>query len=202
MKILFATRNRGKLAELKKLLCLDIFEIVCLDDLDVQIPNIEETGSTFAENAYLKASKTAEFTGLPSLADDSGLVVDALNGEPGIHSARYAGPNVSDNDRNMFLLEKLKDVPPQKRTARFWCAIAFVDPQKPQYTQIFEGTCEGEILEKPRGIYGFGYDPLFYFPKMGKSFAELSKDEKNLVSHRGNAMVKMANFLQNSFSSD
>ncbi len=194
MKIVFATRNPGKLRELRQLLFHEGLEVVGLDDLP-GAPPIEENGATFAENAVAKALGTMRATGLPSLADDSGLEVDALQGAPGVRSARYAGPDASDADRVALLLQHLQGVPPEQRSARFRCAVAFADPRDPDRVEVREGTCEGRILEAPRGQGGFGYDPVFYVEALGQTFAEAPAATKNRLSHRGQAMRQMAAYL-------
>jgi XTP/dITP diphosphohydrolase len=195
MRLVFATHNRGKLKELSQLLSLDGVELLSLDDLK-GIPRIEETGETFSENAELKARVVMEATGLPALADDSGLEVDAIDGAPGVRSARYAGPGASDAERIYLLLRNLEGVPPEKRTARFRCVVAFIDPLDPDRVRLQEGSCEGLILDKPRGKGGFGYDPVFYVEELGQTFAEASPEAKNRLSHRGEAMHKMMEELR------
>lgn len=185
-RLVFATRNRGKLAELHQLLALDGVELLGLDDIEV--PEIEETGATFAENATAKAQGVMQATGLPALADDSGLEVDALDGAPGVRSARYAGPDASDADRVALLLRNLGGVPTERRTARFRCVVAFVDPAAPDQVSLHHGSCEGRIIEQPRGSSGFGYDPVFYVEELGQTFAEAAPADKNRLSHRGQAM--------------
>lgn len=184
MRLLIATHNRGKLIEYQGLLAGLPLELVTLDDVGLR-DDIEENGATFAENARLKAIAYARRSNLLTLADDSGLEVDALGGEPGVRSKRYAGENKSDAERNAFLLNKLREVPREKRSARFRCAIALASPQG----QVWEsqGTCEGEIIYAPRGTHGFGYDPIFYFPERGVTMAELPTAEKNKISHRARA---------------
>jgi XTP/dITP diphosphohydrolase len=184
MRLLIATHNRGKLIEYQELFAGLPLDLVTLDDVGIR-KDVEENGRSFAENARLKALAYAKQSRLLTLADDSGLEVDALNGEPGVYSKRYAGENVTDAERNLFLLDKLRDVPRGQRTARFQCAIAIARPDG----KVWEtnGTCEGEILFAPRGTHGFGYDPIFFFPTLGKTMAELSTEEKNRVSHRARA---------------
>ena len=155
--------------------------------------DVEETGTTFAENARLKALTYARQSGLLTLADDSGLEVDALGGEPGVFSKRYAGEGKSDAERIEFLLDKLRDVPPGKRSARFRCAIAIASPDGKLHET--DGTCEGEIIFSPRGTNGFGYDPIFYFPARGVTMAELPPEEKNRVSHRAQAAIHARTIL-------
>lgn len=184
MKLLIATHNQGKLIEYQELLAGLPLELVTLGDVGIP-EDVEENGATFDENARLKALAYARKSGLLTLADDSGLEVDALGGEPGVHSKRYAGENKTDAERNAFLLEKLRNVPASQRTARFRCVIAIATPAG----QVWEsaGTCEGEILFAPRGSHGFGYDPIFYFPELHATMAELPTPVKNQVSHRARA---------------
>ena len=160
------------------------FELVPLADVGIDA-DVEETGTTYAENATLKAVTYARLSSLPTLADDSGLEVDGLDGEPGPRSARYAGEDANDDDRIAFLLQKLNNIPREKWTARFRCVIALTRPDCP--VELFEGRCEGVITDRPRGASGFGYDPAFYIPEMNRTMAELSFDEKNRISHRGRA---------------
>ena len=184
MRLLIATHNRGKLIEYRELLAGLPYELVTLDDVGIR-EDVEETGTTFAENAHLKALAYARQSGLLTLADDSGLEVDALGGEPGVRSKRYAGEDASDADRNAFLLSKLREVPRGKRSARFRCVICIASPRDETWES--DGTCEGEIIFEPRGTNGFGYDPVFYFPERGVTMAELPSEEKNRVSHRAKA---------------
>lgn len=195
VKLLFATKNRGKLVELRKLLPIEGLELLCLEDLP-SFPEVEEDGDTFAANACLKARAAMQFHGLAALADDSGLEVDALNGAPGVRSARYAGPGATDEDRYRKLLGELQEVADLDRSARFRCALAFADPEKSEELQVFEGRCEGVIIEGPRGEGGFGYDPVFLVPQEQKTFAELSADTKNAISHRGQAMQAFAQWFE------
>ncbi len=185
-KLLLATTNPGKAREYAGLLDGLPVEVVTLKEAGVAA-DVEETGATIAENAVLKATEYARRTGLLTLADDSGLEVDALGGEPGPRSARYAGEGASDEERNRFLLAKLASVPEGQRKARFRCVIAIATPNLDVRTA--EGTCEGVIARQPRGANGFGYDPLFYLPDVGKHMAELPLEHKNRISHRGKAMA-------------
>jgi XTP/dITP diphosphohydrolase len=157
------------------------------------IGDIEETGSTFTDNALIKARHVCHGTGLPALADDSGLVVDALNGEPGVYSARY-GNKKTDEERYMLLLQKMKNVPDDKRQARFVCVMALAFPDGREY--IEEGVCEGIIAEEPAGDNGFGYDPVFFIPELGKTMAQLPLDVKNAISHRARALQKVKILLE------
>lgn len=193
MKLLIATHNRGKLREYGEILDGLPFELVTLDDAGIT-HDVEETGATFEENARLKALTYARQSGLLALADDSGLEVDALGGEPGIYSKRYAGEGKSDAERNAYLLEKMRDVPQPNRTARFRCVIVIADADGQTWTS--EGTCEGEIAFAPRGANGFGYDPIFIVSGSEKHLAEFSAEEKNKISHRGRAAVGARQALQ------
>jgi XTP/dITP diphosphohydrolase len=192
MRLLIATHNRGKLIEYQAMLADLPVELVTLDDVGIR-DDVPETGTTFAENARLKALAYARASGLLTLADDSGLEVDALGGEPGVRSKRYAGENTSDAERNAFLLAKLRDVPAGKRTARFRCAIAIATPDGKLWEA--EGTCEGEIAFDARGTNGFGYDPIFHVAERGVRMAELATAEKNRVSHRARAAEQARKIL-------
>ena len=191
--LLVATRNRGKLRELASLLSNVPMRLVSLDEAGVD-GEVEETGATFEENAVLKATAYAKASGLTTLADDSGLEVDALGGEPGVRSARYAGAGADDGARVRLLLRNLRETPAGGRQARFRCAIAVASPNGPVRT--FAGVCEGTIADAPRGRNGFGYDPVFLLPEMGKTMAELSDEEKDAVSHRGMAARRAAAALR------
>ncbi|MDP4118048.1 MAG: XTP/dITP diphosphatase [Bacillota bacterium] len=186
MKIVAATNNKNKLREFVEILAPLGYHVISLKDLNMNI-EVEETGSTFEENSLLKAKAIMEATNIAALADDSGLMVDGLNGEPGIYSARYC--EGSDADRVEFLLEKMKKIPDGKRTARFVSVITLCFTDGDIITA--RGTCEGTIAREPKGKNGFGYDPVFYIEKYGKTFAQLSPDEKNLISHRGNALSEL-----------
>lgn len=193
MKILLATQNLGKVKELEELLQGEEIEVISLADLE-EWEEIEETGTTFAENASLKARIAAQRTGLISLADDSGLEVDALNGAPGVNSARYAGTPKDDEKNNAKLLAELEGVPDEERTARFRCALAIALPTGEEY--LTEGIVEGRILKEPRGREGFGYDPLFYLPDFGRTMAQLALSQKNKISHRAQAFRNAIPILQ------
>lgn len=186
MKVLIASNNRGKLREIQALLRGIDVELVSPFDLGL-VCDVEETGHTYAENAALKAKAFQVASGLPSLADDSGLEVQALHGQPGIHSARFSPlPGATDADRRSFLLKRLKGHP-RPWLARFVCTIALASPgDEIQYSQ---GECEGEIIPQERGHNGFGYDPIFFLPDLGKTMAELDDDVKNRVSHRSRAVL-------------
>ncbi len=189
-KLMLATTNPGKVREFKALLGqYELFNKLTLltpKDWPEALPEVEETGATFAENARLKAVALARATGLAALADDSGLCVDALGGEPGLHSARWAGAGATDADRNRRLLERLAGVSQEKRTARFVCAVSLAWPDGASVEAA--GTCEGVFLEMPRGANGFGYDPLFQVAELGRTMAELTAEEKDTVSHRAKAL--------------
>ena len=184
--LVLATRNEGKISEFKDLIASFGIEIKSLKDFG-PIPLVEEDGATFEDNAYKKASFTAKVLGLPALADDSGLMVEALGGMPGVRSARYAGQGATDRENNHKLLEVMKDV--EEREASFMCIIAIAVPAGPAL--IYEGRCDGKITREPMGENGFGYDPLFYFPPLKKTFAQMKSEEKNRVSHRGKAMAEL-----------
>ena len=186
IRLVVATGNAGKVREITRILDGVCVEIVSLADFP-SMPEPEETGSTFAENAAIKARYAVQHTGLPALADDSGLEVDALGGQPGIYSSRFAGPNATDKERYELLLSLLADVPDDKRTARFKCAAALAFPSGE--LQMFEGVCEGVICKEPHGANGFGYDPVFFLPQYGLTMAEVGEDLKNEISHRGKAML-------------
>jgi XTP/dITP diphosphohydrolase len=198
MKILIATRNKNKIKEIADKFS-KILGVTVLSPTDIEqeygvLPDVIEDGTTFAENALKKARELAKITGFSTMADDSGLVVDALGGEPGVYSARYAGEGATDAQRNAFLLEKMKDIPPEKRQASFVCSIALVFPDKNEY--LVEGICEGYIALEPKGAHGFGYDPIFFLPEYNKTMAELPLDIKNTLSHRAKALEKAAEILK------
>ena len=196
-KLVVATKNAGKVAEIA----------AALESMDVMVQSVaafgemaepEETGVTFGENALLKARYYAEVTGLPCLADDSGLEVDLLQGAPGVYSARYAGVGATDRENNEKLLQALQAFPSAERTGRFRCALVFFDPGGA--TISANGTCEGIILASPQGDGGFGYDPLFFMPPFGKTLAEMTVAEKNSVSHRGQGLRIMTAKLKEYWS--
>ena len=184
MKLVLASKNQHKLVEMQTILGQLGLEVVLESQVGVDV-DVEETGITFMENALLKARAVCEASGMAAIADDSGLMVDALNGEPGVYSARYGGKD-SDAARTAYLLENMAEVPEEKRTARFVSAIACALPDGRVVTA--EGYCEGTILFETRGDNGFGYDPVFYVSSLGKTFAEADGAEKNAISHRGNAL--------------
>jgi len=193
MKILVATNNAHKVQELKALINIPNCELFTMKDLNINL-DIEENGSTFEENAIIKAKALYEYINNPAyivIADDSGLCVDYLNGAPGIYSARFSGGNDADNRKK--LLNELNNIPDEKRGAHFNCTIALINNNE---LTIFEGICNGIIAKEEIGANGFGYDPLFFYPEFNKTFAELSSEEKNQVSHRANAVKKLKEYLE------
>ena len=195
-RIVLASNNVGKVREFNQL--LEGREIEVIPQSEFSVAEIEETGLTFVENALLKARNATEHTGLPAVADDSGLEVDALQGAPGIYSARYAGAGASDLDNLEMLLDALKDVPDEKRGARFQCLMVYMRHAKDPTPRIFQGAWEGRILDQARGDNGFGYDPVFYVPDQRCSSAQLPPEVKNRLSHRGQALRLLVNSLASS----
>lgn len=193
-QIVLASSNAGKVREFNQLLAGTEFEVVPQSEFGVQ--EVEETGLTFVENAILKARNAAAHTGLPAIADDSGLEVDALNGAPGIYSARYAGIGASDRANLDKLLEAIRDVPDERRTARFQCLMVYLRHAGDPTPRIFQGTWEGRILHAPQGDNGFGYDPVFYVPDRACSSAQLAPEVKNRLSHRGQALQQLVAALR------
>ena len=191
--VILATNNQGKVKELENMLKDFEVKVLSLKDFP-ELPEVEEDGETFTENALKKAREICVETNYITIADDSGLEVDALNGQPGVYSARFAGEVKDDAANNDKLLRLLKDVPEAKRTARFRCVIALVTPQGNE--QVFEGSCEGVIGHALKGAEGFGYDPLFIVPDYHKTFAELGIETKNKISHRGKAFKKTVEYLR------
>ena len=192
MKMVFATKNEGKVREIKEMLDSMDVELMSLNHFE-SLPEIVEDGKTYLENALKKAKIISEFTGETVLADDSGLEVDALGGEPGIYSARYAGEGATDNENNARLLDKLKRVSANERTASFCCALVLYE--KGGHYHSFEARWEGRIIDESRGGNGFGYDPIFLSPAFNKTAAELPPEIKNKVSHRGQAFAKLKEYL-------
>ena len=190
-KIILASGNPGKLTELRAMLREKKVDLISQSDLEVG--EVEETGLNFAENALIKARHACKETGLPAIADDSGIEVDALGGKPGIYSARYAGVSgaTADAENNVRLLQDLKEVPEQDRTARFQCVIVYLLHERDSMPLICQGSWEGRILFTERGRNGFGYDPLFYVPTHGCTSAQLDVEVKNSLSHRGQALRKL-----------
>ncbi len=194
--IVLASNNAGKVREFNQL--LQGSEIEIMPQSEFSVAEIEETGITFVENALLKARNAAENTGLPAVADDSGLEVDALQGAPGIYSARYAGTGASDLENLRKLLDDLESVPDESRTARFQCLMVYLRHATDPTPRIFQGTWEGRILRQPQGDFGFGYDPIFYVPGEACSSAQLPPDVKNRLSHRGQALRQLVDSLRRS----
>ncbi|GAB4158141.1 MAG: XTP/dITP diphosphatase [Planctomycetota bacterium] len=193
MKVIVASRNKGKVAEIRQILSLWGVEVVPLSELPA-LPDVEETGTSFAENAIVKARTVACATGLPAISDDSGIEVDYLGGFPGVHSARFAGLDATDEEKNRIILDKLAGVPVSQRGAGFRCAAAFAAPDG--RVVGFEGGVRGFIADEPRGFGGFGYDPIFFYPPYGRTFGEVSAEMKNKVSHRGRAFRLLADFFR------
>jgi len=192
LKIVLATRNQDKIREMRQLLQGLELEILTVDQFPA-IPEVVEDRDTIAENALKKARVVADATQMLTLADDTGLEVDYLNGQPGVYSSRFAGENASYDDNCNKLLELMQGVPAEQRTARFRCVIAIVSPD---FEEIIEGVCDGMIIDEKRGTNGFGYDPVFYVPRLGKTFAEMIPEQKNEISHRGIALRQARFFLQ------
>ena len=193
-RIVLASSNPGKVREINQL--LTGLEIEVVPQSQFGVPDVEETGLSFVENALLKARNAAQHTGLPAIADDSGLEVDALNGAPGIYSARYAGVGANDRKNLDKLLVELKDVPPNLRSARFQCLMVYLRHANDPTPLICQGTWNGRILLEPRGVSGFGYDPVFYVPSHDCSAAELAPEIKNSLSHRGQALRNLMAALE------
>lgn len=196
MRIVIATTNKGKLKEISAILkdiCNQPIDFIDLIDAGLENFDYEETGKTFSENAAGKAVVVSQKTGLPAIADDSGLCVDALDGAPGIKSARWAGVLATDRDRNTALLSLLTDIPEKNRTAYFICAASLALPDG-KYN-VTEGTCHGLISSKPKGEHGFGYDPIFYIPEYERTLAELAPDTKNAISHRRKAFTLLSEYI-------
>ena len=195
-ELLVATTNRGKFAEVETYLEHLPLKILPLQSLG-NSPVVIEDGATYEENALKKATTLAEYSGYLTLADDSGLEVDALNGAPGIYSARYSGEEGDDQKNNEKLLDAMKEVPEDRRTARFVCVLALCAPhsRKPKKKMVVRESCEGRIAFSPKGQNGFGYDPLFFYAPFGKTFGEIDRETKATVSHRGKALKKLAQNL-------
>ncbi|MCV6609710.1 MAG: XTP/dITP diphosphatase [Amphritea sp.] len=193
-QIVLASGNKGKLKELNQI--LGELGVDVLPQSEFQVPDADETGLSFVENAILKARHACQLTGLPALADDSGLEVDALNGAPGIYSARFAGAGATDADNNQKLLQQLEGKPAAERSARFRCVLVFMRHAEDPTPLICQGSWEGQILEQPSGDNGFGYDPLFLVPELNKASAELAPEQKNQLSHRGKAVADFKQKIQ------
>ncbi len=192
MKVILASKNPHKLTELSAILSQHGFEIALESEYGLDI-DVDETGTTFEENSLLKAEAVMKASGLPVLADDSGLMVDALDGAPGVYSARY-GHKSSDGERTAFLLENMKDVPDEKRTAKFVCVITCLWPDGRKI--VARGECPGVITHEVHGENGFGYDPVFYLPELGMTYAELPSEQKNAISHRARALQEFCRKYQ------
>lgn len=191
-KIVFATANEGKVKEIKEILKDFPIEVVSMKEMGITA-DIEEDGTTFEENSLIKARALSKLTGLPALADDSGLEVDYLNGEPGIYSARYLGRDTDYDYKNNYIINKLSEAQDKERSARFVCVISLVLPDGREFVE--RGVVEGLIGYEQKGENGFGYDPIFYLPEYGKTSAELSPEEKNKISHRGKALSAMKKLI-------
>mgnify|MGYP000308504225 CR=1 FL=1 len=191
-RLIFATGNEGKMREVREILADTGYEIVSMKEAGIDL-DIVENGTTFEENAVIKAKAVMEVSGELTLADDSGLEIDAFGGEPGIYSSRYLGEDTPYTEKNQVILDRMKDIPEEKRSARFVCAIAAVFPNGQTCTT--RGTMEGIIGYEATGGNGFGYDPIFYLPELGKYSAQLSNEKKNQLSHRGEALRKMKEVL-------
>ncbi len=198
-KVVLASGNPGKLREFQQLLSATGLEVIPQSEFAVS--EVEETGLSFVENAILKARHASRISGLPAIADDSGLEVDALNGAPGIYSARFAGPGATDEENNQLLLNRLSGVPVEKRSARFQCLLVYLRHAEDPTPYICQGTWEGRVAFEPRGDNGFGYDPLFWVAEKNCHSAELPKEEKNRLSHRGKAMACLLDELNRRASS-
>jgi XTP/dITP diphosphohydrolase len=192
LTLALATRNPGKVRELRALLAGLALDLRALDEFP-QVPPLPETGDTFAANATSKALTVARLTGHVALADDSGLEIDALAGAPGVASATFLGPAATDADRNRWVLARLRGLPDSRRTARYRAVVAVADPNG--VVRTFEGTCDGRIAREPRGIEGFGYDPIFFLPAYGRTMAELTPELKNRISHRAAALAAARGYL-------
>lgn len=199
-QIVLASGNQGKLREMMAM--FEPLGIEILPQSMFDVPEADETGLTFVENAIIKARNAAKHSGLPAIADDSGIAVDALNGAPGIYSARFAGPGSNDEDNNKLLLTKLNGLPEEQRTARFICVMAMMKHEEDPSPLITQGAWEGEIIENAQGENGFGYDPLFWIPSRALTSAQLEPELKNIISHRGKAARKMVYLLDENRNPD
>ncbi len=194
MKVVLASRNQGKIREFNQYLQEFGWEVVGVAQF-ADVPEVVEDGDTFAANAIKKAREVMLATGLPALADDSGIAVDALDGRPGVYSARYAGPAATDEANNCKLLNEMQGIEDERRGAKFVSCIAFITPETLDHPQVFTGECQGYLLHEPKGEGGFGYDPLFYLPEEGMTMAEISLERKNQISHRAAALGKLKECL-------
>ncbi len=196
-RILLATRNEGKIREIKDLVRDLPVEFLSLEDVG-PVPDVVEDGVTFEENARKKACEIARSTAMPTLADDSGLCVDALDGRPGVYSARYVSERASDEERCAAILAEMADISDDSRSARFVCVLVLAWPDGQE--TVFRGQCEGRITRELRGTEGFGYDPIFFHEESGRTFAQMDRDSKNAVSHRGRALRQLADYLRGSLT--
>lgn len=194
MQIVLASSNAGKMAEIREL--LTDLPIELISQSEFSIPDADETGTTFVENAIIKARHAAKLSGMPAISDDSGLAIDALGGAPGVYSARYAGEHATDADRIKKVLDEMQDVPDEDRTATFHCVTALMEHEGDPAPLICHGIWEGTIIHEPRGEKGFGYDPIFYVPSHECTAAQLDPKEKNNISHRGQALFDLASVLK------
>jgi len=195
MKVVLASRNQGKIREFNSYLQKLDWEVIGVEQFP-DVPEVVEDGETFADNAIKKAKEVMLATGMPALADDSGIVVEALDGKPGVYSARYAGIGATDEENNQKLLNEMKGIPNERRAAKFVCCIAFITPENPEQPELYIGECHGNLLHSPKGEGGFGYDPLFYIPSEWKTMAEITLERKNQISHRASALKKMCEHRQ------
>lgn len=193
-KLVFASSNKGKFKEIIRILDGFVNEVILQGDL--KISDADETGTTFIENAIIKAKNAAQHANLPSIGDDSGIIIDALDGKPGVYSARYAGPECNFDDNIEKVLKGLQGVAESQRTARFYCVISYMQHASDPTPKIFEASWEGKILEQKTGTNGFGYDPIFYVPEYNCTVAEMQSDLKNKISHRAKALTKMIDFFR------
>lgn len=200
MRILIASNNAGKIKEFEEMLQPLGHEVVSLREAEIDI-EVEETGETYFENAYLKAKALFDLTGMPTLADDSGLSVLALHGRPGVYSARYAGVNATDEENNKRLLKEMINIPESKRGAAFVCELVFIASDLPEGVPYLHTTGQvvGEITNEPKGTNGFGYNPVVYYPPLDKTFAEMDSNEKNGISHRAEALKRMVQKLEDAY---
>lgn len=197
MNIVLATNNQGKINEFRKILNNSNINLVLQSNYNV--PPIEETGTTFVENAIIKARNASKYTGLPAIADDSGLSVDCLNGKPGVYSARYSGEHTTDQENINKLIEEIKQYPVEQRTARYWCIIVFMKYHNDPTPIICQNSWEGTITDNPRGTNGFGYDPCFYLPEFGKTVAELPIETKNQLSARSKSIRQIVDIINSMY---
>ena len=195
MNIVLATNNKGKIKEFNEVINNPKFNLILQSNYN--IPEVDETGTTYVENAIIKARNASKYIGLPTIAEDSGLAVDCLNGRPGIYSARYSGSHATTEENNNKLIEEIKKFPVESRTARYWCVIVFMKNYEDPTPIICQDSWEGFIIDTPRGTNGFGYDPLFYLPELNKTVGEISLEMKCKLNARGRCIRKMVSILNN-----